>query len=197
MRVTQLTTICAVAACFALGAAADDGHGRDGRNGNNGNGNNGNNGAFESSVVGSVPNTTVGGVASGGVPWVVGRGEASVSDGGRLHVEVSGLLIASGAGVAANLVGTVGPVTMVGASIVCGGSGGSVAASSDGTPLSAAGDAEIDMNVTLPSSCMAPVVLVQIFTPSAPVGSQLGRFIAVSGLTAGSTPNNNGGDHDR
>lgn len=152
------------------------------------------NGKFESGVVGSTPGTTVGGVASGGAPWVVATGEASAAGNGQLHVKVSGLLIDDGAGVPATLVGTVGPVTMVAASLVCGGSGGAVVASSDGVPLSAAGNAEINATVALPATCSAPVVLVRIFTPSAPVGSQLGKFIALSGFNAGADAKNNNDD---
>lgn len=189
MRLTKWMTVCAIAAIFSLGALASDGHGRS--NGNNGNYDS-NNGRLVSSLVGSQPSTTVGGVASGGAPWVT-RGEALVTDGGELHVEVSGLLIAAGPNVPSNLVGTVGSVKMVGASVVCGGSGGSVAASSDGTPLSSSGDAQIETTVTLPGSCMAPVVLVRIFNASNPIGSQLGPFIALTGLAPGQASN---GGHD-
>lgn len=180
----KLTAIGVIALFFAIGAVADDGHN------NGGHGDNGN-GAFESGLVGSVPNTTVAGVPSGGVPWVVNRGEAAISSDGRLHVEISGLLITSGTGVNPALVGTTGPVAMVGASVVCGGSGGSVVASSDGTILTPTGFAEIETTVTLPDSCMAPAVLVRIFDAAAPAGSQLGRFIALSGFSAGPAGNNN------
>ena len=198
MRVRNWTTLAAIAACLSISAWADD-HGRN--NNGNGNGNNGSNG-FESGLIGSVPSTTVGGVASGGVAWVVAGSDVSISGDGRLRVEVSGLLIANVTGVPANLVGTTGPVTMVGASLVCGGSGGTVVASSDGAPLSAAGNANIDAMVTVPTTgCMAPVVLIRVFTSSAPTGSQLGVFIALTGFNAGANANhddNNGnnGGHD-
>ena len=71
---------------------------------------------------------------SGGAPWTVSSGEASVSSSGSLKVEVQGLLLTPGA--PANLVGTVGPVQMVAASLVCGGSGGMVVDSTPGVPLS-------------------------------------------------------------
>jgi hypothetical protein len=184
------TNIVAIAVCLSFSTWAEDGH-RGGHNNHNANG------GFESNVLGSVPSTTVGGVASGGLPWVA-VGEASISGNGRLHFEVSGLLIADATGVPANLVGTVGPITMVAASLVCGGSGGSVVASSDGTPLSTAGNAELDTTITLPATCMAPVVLIRIFSATAPTGSQLGPFIALSGFNAGAAAMNNSGsgDHD-
>jgi hypothetical protein len=185
--------IAAIAACLCCSVWAEDGHrGRSDHNNQNGNDANG---GFESGLVGSVPKTTAGGVASGGLPWVA-VGEASVSGDGRLHLEVSGLLIADAAGVPANLVGTVGPITKVAASLVCGGSGGSVVGSSDGSPLSVAGNAEIDTTITLPATCMAPVVLVRIFNSNAAVGSQLGAFIALSGFNAGAAAMNNNGSDD-
>src|SRR5437879_4305119 len=116
---TKTFMICAVAV-FSLTALADDGHGNNGNKGNNGN--NGNGSSFESSVIGTVPGLAVAGVASGGAPWVVQTGEASISPGGQVHVEIRGLLI--GTGGPTNLVGTAGPVTMVGATLICGGTGG-------------------------------------------------------------------------
>ena len=155
---------------------------------------NGRNGSFESGVVGSVPNATIGGVASGGAPSTVARGEASISGNGKLEVEVQGLLLTTGA--PANLVGTVGPVQMVAASLVCGGSGGAVAASTHGVPLSPAGNAEIEATVTVPATCFAPVILVRAFNTGAAIGSQLGPFIAVTGfnMSASSDGHHNGED---
>jgi hypothetical protein len=199
MRAINWTAVAAITVCLSLTTWADDGgRGNGNRNqGNNGNANVATNGSsgFESGLIGSVPNSTIGGIASGGVPWVVAQGESSITADGQMRVRVSGLLIASGAGVSANLVGTVGPVMMVAASLVCGGSGGSVVASSDGAYLSVGGNAEIDTTIPLPATCIAPAVLVRIFTPTAPTGSQLGRFIAVSGFTAANNSNNYY-DHD-
>ena len=79
MRTKTLHMLCAIIAC-SFTALADDGHGKNGNKGNNGNDDNG---SFESSVIGSAPNTTVGGVMSGGAPWVVQAGETSISSSGR------------------------------------------------------------------------------------------------------------------
>lgn len=178
---------------LSSGAVADDGH-----NNNKNNNNQNNNSSFQAGVVGSTPGTTIGGVMSGGAPWVVSQSEASVSTDGRIRVEVSGLLI--GPGGPANLVGTTGPVTMVGASLVCGGSGGAPVPVLDTfvtpSPLSSRGQAEIDQMVTLPAVCIAPVVLVRIFTSSAPLGSQLGPFIAASGIAANGMQNQNQNQND-
>lgn len=196
--------LCAIGAILSITAMAD--HGGDKKNNGNNNTNNANhsnnaNGSFESSVVGSVPSTTVGGVASGGAPWTVASGEASVSGSGKLEVEVQGLLLTTGA--PANLVGTTGPVIMVAASLVCGGSGGTVAASTDGVSLSPAGNAEIEATVTVPATCMAPVILVRVFNSAGAPGSQLGPFIALTGfnMSAGNPGQHNGengedGDHE-
>jgi hypothetical protein len=185
MRVKTLLMIGAVA-IFSFSALADDGH-------NNNNNNNNNNSSFESSVVGSMPGLGIGGVRSGGVPWVVSTGEATISPNGRIHVEVQGLLI--GAGAPANLVGTTGPVTMVAATLVCGGTGGTPVLVPDGSvtpsPLNSAGNAQIDQVVTFSPGCFGPEVLVRIFDPSMALGSQLGAFIAVTGITPGVAQNQN------
>lgn len=57
---------------------------------------------FRSAVIGSNPNTVIGGVPSAGGPWTVHRGSAALTGDGRLRVEIAGL-----------------------ASLVCGGTGGS------------------------------------------------------------------------
>lgn len=145
---------------------------------------------FQSSVIGSNPGLAIGGVNSGGAPWVVKEGHASISPGGRIHVEVQGLLLAAGAAA-----GTTGPVRMVAATLVCGGSGGSPVAVADTaispSPLSSSGGAQIEQSISLPSACFGPVVLVRVFNASAALGSQLGPFIAVAGLTPGQGRNQN------
>lgn len=172
-------------AVFSFSALADDGHDN----------NNNNNNSFQSSVIGSATGLTMGGVNSAGAPWVVSEGQASVSGNGRIHVEVRGLLLGTGA--PANLVGTTGPVTMVGATLVCGGSGGAVVAEAVAvtpSPLSLAGSAEIDQDVTLPAACFGPVVLVRIFSTTS---TSLGSFIAATGLApnAAQNPNQDSSDH--
>ena len=121
---------------------------------------------FVSPLIGSNP------VTSGGAAWKVRKGQATLEDNGRLEVEVLGLLL-----VATN---TTGPVVDVAASLVCGGSGGSVAATSTAAGLSAAGNAEIRDDLTLPATCPAPVVLIRIFNPTT---LQPGAFIALSGIS--------------
>ena len=186
MRISKWIHIAAVLALCCTGAMADHGH-------DNNNNKNNNNGVFASSIVGSVPGATVGGVNSGGVPWTVTEGKATLSGSGKLNIEVQGLLIIAGPGVPANLVGTTGPVQMVAGSLVCGGSGGTVVATTGGVPLSGAGNAEIEASITLPSSCMAPVVLVRFVNAQT---AQAGPFIALTGLNSGANAADND-DHDR
>ena len=168
---------------FSFSALADDGHD------NNNNNNNNDNSSFKSSVAGSATGLTIGGVTSAGAPWVVSQGQASVSGDGRVRVQVQGLLL--GVGAPADLVGTTGPVTMVGATLVCGGSGGAVvpeAVAVTPSPLSLAGNAEIEQDVTLPAACFGPAVVVRIFNTAT---TQLGSFIAATGLMPNAAPNPN------
>src|SRR5437660_11405639 len=77
-RITVSTTVlaCLVTALFAVGTLAGEL-------------------VFFSPIVGSNPGVTVGGVASGGAPWVVRDGSAIITDGGRIRVDVRGLLLTS------------------------------------------------------------------------------------------------------
>ncbi len=136
---------------------------------------------YKSPVVGSVPHETIGGVASGGLPWVVSKGEAKIHKDGKLQVEVRGLVL-SGPGVPANLEGTTGPITDVRASLVCGGSGGVVVATTDPVPLTPAGDARIQAKVEVPEFCFGPIVLVRIGGTTTAPPPTLGAWIAASGL---------------
>ena len=97
---------------------------------------------------------TVNKVAPGGVPWVLGRGAATLSRHGELRAFVRGLVIPPPAGT-----GTPGPVTTVFASLYCDGSSMPVG-STPSVALSMAGDASMSGNVTVPAKCLAPLVLV-------------------------------------
>lgn len=189
MRLKPTILFCAFALCTTSASYADKGG--DGQN-NNGAVQNDNNRSFSSAVIGSTPGTTVGGVAAGGAPWVVGQGKVSLQGSGEIQVEVSGLVIGAGANVPANLVGTVGTVARVTASVVCGGSGGTIAATTPSVPLSGSGNASIEATVMLPASCIAPVVLVRVFNTTTSVS---GPFIAVNGLTSTANNQNNHDDH--
>ncbi len=118
---------------------------------------------FESEIVGKqVAFQEIAGISPDlAQPWKVAEGEVEIDSDGRLKAEMSGLLL---------LDDTVGPVVSVFASLVCQktvavGAGvptNEVVASTADVALSAAGDAEIDEVITLPSVCVAPIVLIRI-----------------------------------
>ena len=99
----------------------------------------------------------------GAQPWKVASGEVLIESDGTLIAEMSGLLLTFGPGA-----GTVGPVTEVFARLVCQKTGAgdvnvptnTVFVDTANVPLSAAGDAEIAEIISLPSVCVAPIVLI-------------------------------------
>ena len=90
MRKGIFRGLCTLSLLFSMTAYAD--HGDNSGNQNN-NSSTDNGGVLSVSIIGSQPSTPVAGVASGGAPWVVREGKASLSSSGKLHVEVQGLLI--------------------------------------------------------------------------------------------------------
>jgi len=137
---------------------------------------------FRSTIIGSNPHTIIAGVQSGGAPWTVQRGSAVLNDAGRLHVELRDLILAQ--------LGTPGPVTSVSASLVCGGAGGVVVATTDAVPLSSAdGNAEIDAQISVSSPCFAPIVLVRAAAFNGTPLPQPGPWIAATGFVAFSKDN--------
>jgi len=136
---------------------------------------------FRSPITGSNPNTVIGGVPSGGAPWTVQRGSAALNDDGLLRVEVQGLILPN--------LGNPGPVTSVSASLVCGGSGGTVVATTDPVPLSVDGNAAIEARIKLPDTCLGPIILVRAAGFNGNLLPQAGPWIAATGFA-------NSSDHD-
>ena len=128
---------------------------------------------LHSTLAGNNPDIVIGGVQSAGSPWTVKSGFASLDASGRLHVKVRGLILPS--------TGDAGPVTAVSASLVCGGSGGSVEAETASVPLSTKGNADLHARITLPTLCFAPVVLVNIAATNGNPIPQPGAWIAATG----------------
>lgn len=128
---------------------------------------------FDMAVNTGTMDGTIRGVGPGLLPWVA-SGEVKLEDDGNLKVEVEGLLFSAG-----TPTGTVGAITHVRASVTCHGAG--VVATTAVVPLSAAGDAEIEEVITLPSSCVGPIVLVRVGGAggNSPL---LGPWIAASGF---------------
>ena len=154
MRLRYTAPLLAAVALFAVSAFADHGN-----NNNPNNNNNNSNSSFQSSIIGSAPNVTIAGVPSAGAAWTVSQSNVSIQPDSQgkwdIQVQLQNLLLASGAST-----GTVGSVRAVAASVVCGGSGGQVAASTSSAPLDGSGSAQIQTTVALPAVCRAPVVLV-------------------------------------
>jgi hypothetical protein len=106
------------------------------------------------------------GVTAGSAPWVLKQGDLRLRANGDLTVLIEGLIIPA--------LGNAGPVTSVDAAIYCA-NDTTAAATSPSVPLSQKGDAFIFAHVTLPSSCLTPVVLIN-------PNSLPGIYIAASGF---------------
>jgi hypothetical protein len=111
-------------------------------------------------------------VAAGGLPWVLDRGTVRLQADGRIRVKVQGLVIpVAHGGLPA---GTARPVTTVSASLYCAPDTTAAVGATGAVPISEGGDATIDETITLPGTCLAPIVLVH------PNGAA-GAYIAVTG----------------
>jgi hypothetical protein len=106
------------------------------------------------------------GVTAGSAPWVIKHGDLRLRADGQLTVSIQGLIIPS--------IGNAGPVTSVDAALYCG-NDTTAAAVSPSAPLSQSGNAFIYARITLPSSCLTPVVLIN-------PNSLPGIYIAASGF---------------
>jgi hypothetical protein len=107
------------------------------------------------------------GVAGGGIPWVLDRGDAKLFANGRLQVSVRHLVLASGP-----LAGT-NPIPTGRAIVAC--NGGAATVMTDLVPYSADGNATVNTRVDLPSPCLGPVVFFAGQTAGGP------RWFAVTG----------------
>lgn len=117
-------------------------------------------------LAGSVPtDPTLFGVAPGGLPWVITSGSARVHRDGRLRVTVDGLVVPTAPHNGTN------PLPQLEASLVC---SGAVVATTAPVPFSTEGDAEISAHVAIPTTCLAPAVLLS-------PGDKPGIYIAATG----------------
>jgi hypothetical protein len=108
--------------------------------------------------------------------WSLAEGSVRLGEGGSLKLEVEGLLIASGP-----FTGTTGPITGISAALFCAADSNTTPAATTGVfPLSTDGDASIETTVALPSTCVAPIVLVNFVRGSTLITS---RYIALTGFT--------------
>jgi hypothetical protein len=156
--IVAMATLALAAAATGVAASTASGSGAQSRHGN----------LFRSALIGRPEaadlNVAIRGVSPGGAPWTIDRGTARVAGNGRVRVSVDGLLI-TGTGTA--LDGTTGPVANVVASVTCDGTAPTIV-STGAVPLSPNGDARIDQQVALPTTCLAPIVLVRANSSSGP-----------------------------
>jgi hypothetical protein len=156
-----LGAIVAVAASsalvFSLQAGASGGH-REGHGK-----------LFRSGLVGNLlTDPPIHAVTRAGAEWVLDKSSVTLSRKGKFNLRVKGLVLTS--------TGTTGTVTTITASFFCAPDSDAVAKFVAGpVPLEPDGDARIHQTVTVPSRCLAPVVLVH------PNGGAT-RYIAVSGF---------------
>jgi hypothetical protein len=127
-----------------------------------------------------VATTIIRGVTGGGLPWQLESGQADLRAGGRLHVEVEGLVLAQHAPVPTTLQGT-NPIPQFEAIVSCqtiAGDGSAAVTNVATAPFAAStdGDAETDTTVDLPSPCYAPVVFV-----ASSAGPSTGAWFAATG----------------
>ena len=123
---------------------------------------------LRSTLAPSVPtDPAIHGVLPGGVPWVLEKGSVRLKSDGRLDVRLKGLVIPT--------TGTAGAVTSISASLYCAPDSSAAVATTATAPLSSDGDGRIRAQLTLPSSCLAPAVLIH------PNGNAT-RYIAATGF---------------
>lgn len=107
---------------------------------------------LKTTLVPSVPtDPSLHGVTAGGAPWVLRSGTFRLRSNGEVRVKIRGLIIPE--------LGTPGPVTSVDASLYCANEM-TPAFTTASAPLSTAGNALIETTVSLPPSCLTPVVLI-------------------------------------
>ena len=105
--------------------------------------------------------------------WSLENGSVRLGQGGSFELEVEGLVITA--------TGTTAPVTGISAALFCGADSNTTPAATTGVvPLSTDGDASIETTVALPSTCLAPIVVVNFAKGSTLIST---RYIALTGLT--------------
>ncbi len=116
---------------------------------------------FEAPLTACLSNgTAIGGVNSCGKIWKLKSGKAELKAGGKLEVEVKGLVLNDASVGQYN--GTPDGVDAVAAAVICHGPGGAaVAAEAPAVTLSQKGDAKIKVTLSLPNGCLGPVVILR------------------------------------
>lgn len=114
------------------------------------------------------------GIGGAGAPWQIAKGHAELNASGKLEVHVRGLVLVR---TGSNPIGTFAAILSC-QSIDAAGAPTTVNLVAGTASATAAGDADIEGTVQLPSPCFAPIVFVAIpATATAPA-----RWLAVSGF---------------
>lgn len=107
-------------------------------------------------------------VSGGGFPWIITTGESRLTDGGKLKVKVTGLVIDPAAPAAQSQgVAGINPVPRFFATLSCldAKTGAVINLNTPTVPASQQGNAEInatlDLSLLPPQSCLAPIILVR------------------------------------
>jgi hypothetical protein len=106
------------------------------------------------------------GLTPNSAPWLLGRSKLELRSSGALLVKIKGLIIPN--------LGTAGSVTSIDASLYCANET-TPAVTTASVPLSTKGDATIETTVSLPLTCLTPVVL---FNPNGSTST----YVASTGL---------------
>lgn len=110
-------------------------------------------------------------IPGGGVPWTLARGRAQLDVDGTLKVEVEGLVLAVGPNAGTN------PVGQFLATLSCLNADGTINnISTSPVPATPTGDARIEEVLTLPETCLGPIVFVRGVVAPTP------RWFAISGF---------------
>ena len=108
------------------------------------------------------------GVPGGGRPWVIGAAEGKLKDNGKLEVQVRGLVIDPNEPVATAGTNPSPTFRVIVSCMSTDASGAAVVSNimTDPFPADAAGNAEVEAKLTLPSPCIAPIIFVTSATGS-------------------------------
>jgi hypothetical protein len=104
--------------------------------------------------------------------WSLAEGSVSLGEGGKFELEVEGLVVSA--------LGTTGPVTGIDAALFCRPDSNTTPVATTGVyPISTDGDASIETTLAVPSTCLAPIVLLNFQKGSTLI---IGRYIALTGF---------------
>jgi hypothetical protein len=112
-------------------------------------------------LTGAASQPVLRGIRGGGLPWVLASAHGELTTGGKLEIEVQGLVLAAGANTGSN------PAAVFRGLVSCLGSDGSphnilteAFPATTGPASAGGGNAKIETSVDLPDTCIAPIIFV-------------------------------------